>query len=622
MTSDISLELDHDSVRLLRRGSEGEVELGRVPLDQPDTGARLAAIRDQAGGSPLEAAIVLPSSLVLFLDVGDGDDAEVETLLAAKTPCPTDELVIGRAGTMAAAVERATLDEARGFATQHGLQPTAFFVRRPDGGGEVSFPLDPPPLTFRSSRAALPEEAPQQAEATVSSSRPRTTPRAAEIAPATAAQAQAAPAKGAAPRRPTEPPAGSRAAAPAPVTSPVSAARSEAEALTVFGARDREPRRRSSTPLHVAAAVLALAVVLTAFQLFKDAPEDIELVGMGGVVEASLDPIQEDQPDAEVIATAIQNPGAAPAEPTEAAEIDGDAVVADTPGSAPSPAASLPAGTTLADDPAMASLSQPRRPELDLPGPFTRPPPPGTVFDMDERGLVRPSEDGAPTPKGVLVYSGPPAVVPPTPPGEEEPDPQVAGTEDDASLPMSQAESSQPEIVRLRPPARPDTEEPAIVVVAETAAENTPRPLGRPAAIEQVAVTSSGPADAPDFDALARQARTETAAAVLTATRAAEPPPEAPEGQANVAVQPNLPTRASVAERATMSNAIRLERVNLIGVYGSPSDRRALIRLPTGRYVKVQVGDRIDGGRIAAIEASGLEYVKGGQRYALTMPNG
>ncbi|MEC9251008.1 MAG: HAD hydrolase-like protein, partial [Pseudomonadota bacterium] len=51
----------------------------------------------------------------------------------------------------------------------------------------------------------------------------------------------------------------------------------------------------------------------------------------------------------------------------------------------------------------------------------------------------------------------------------------------------------------------------------------------------------------------------------------------------------------------TLRNAINLNRINLIGVYGQPSDRRALVRLSNGRYRKVKVGDRIDGGRVLAI---------------------
>ena len=70
-----------------------------------------------------------------------------------------------------------------------------------------------------------------------------------------------------------------------------------------------------------------------------------------------------------------------------------------------------------------------------------------------------------------------------------------------------------------------------------------------------------------------------------------------------------------------MTDAIRLSQVNLIGVYGAPSSRRALVRLSTGRFVKVGVGDRVDGGRVATIGASELSYVKSGQTHRLTLPS-
>jgi hypothetical protein len=60
--------------------------------------------------------------------------------------------------------------------------------------------------------------------------------------------------------------------------------------------------------------------------------------------------------------------------------------------------------------------------------------------------------------------------------------------------------------------------------------------------------------------------------------------------------------------------------VNLIGIYGKPSSRRALIRLGNGRYQKVKVGDRIDGGHVAAISNSELRYSKGGRNVVLKMP--
>ena len=81
--------------------------------------------------------------------------------------------------------------------------------------------------------------------------------------------------------------------------------------------------------------------------------------------------------------------------------------------------------------------------------------------------------------------------------------------------------------------------------------------------------------------------------------------------------EPSIPTSASVSRQATEENAIRLNRINLIGVFGTPNSRRALVRLSSGRVVRVQVGDRLDGGQVAAIGDSEVRYVKNGRNEVL-----
>ena len=85
---------------------------------------------------------------------------------------------------------------------------------------------------------------------------------------------------------------------------------------------------------------------------------------------------------------------------------------------------------------------------------------------------------------------------------------------------------------------------------------------------------------------------------------------------------PSIPTKASVAKQATFKNAINLSKTNLIGVYGTQSSRYALVRQSNGRYKKVKVGDRLDGGQIAAITATEVRYKKGSKMVTLAMPKG
>jgi hypothetical protein len=46
------------------------------------------------------------------------------------------------------------------------------------------------------------------------------------------------------------------------------------------------------------------------------------------------------------------------------------------------------------------------------------------------------------------------------------------------------------------------------------------------------------------------------------------------------------------------------------------------VRQPNGRFKKVKVGDRFEGGQVAAITESELRYSKGGQMIAMQMPRG
>ena len=119
-------------------------------------------------------------------------------------------------------------------------------------------------------------------------------------------------------------------------------------------------------------------------------------------------------------------------------------------------------------------------------------------------------------------------------------------------------------------------------------------------------------------------------AAVAAAVRASGPEPQqdanlAPEAQDEPEVEaaaPSLPTNASVAKQATVKDALNLSRVALLGIFGTSSGRYAMIRQPGGGVKKVVVGDTLDGGRVAAITATAVQYQKGGRMVTLSLPTG
>ncbi|MEM9851354.1 MAG: hypothetical protein AAF761_05080 [Pseudomonadota bacterium] len=80
------------------------------------------------------------------------------------------------------------------------------------------------------------------------------------------------------------------------------------------------------------------------------------------------------------------------------------------------------------------------------------------------------------------------------------------------------------------------------------------------------------------------------------------------------------PTATTVARAATERTRFSKSRMSLVGVFGTPAARRALVRLPTGRYVKVKAGDRVSGWQVSAIGESSLRIRKGSRNQTLRIP--
>ncbi len=346
--------------------------------------------------------------------------------------------------------------------------------------------------------------------------------------------------------------------------------------------------------------------------------------------------------------------------------------------------ASVDPAVTLGD---ISELPMPSGEVTDLrPDTPADPPPAGTVFDLDARGIVRATPEGAATPSGVVVYAGRPAATPPeiersapaqasdqTPDGAAQPETDaVADTGADAA-PDAQAEDqtdgqpdsafiADPRLATFRPQARPETVSPPDAATdgdadndagltpdadagANTSALAKLRPRLRPDSVvaQAVAVDAAAVAEAlaeATSDADNEEIESDlfenpTSQAVTASLTPARRPKDfgntveqirRKQSETPVATQqvlaPAIPSTASVAKQATERNVLNLRSVNLIGVYGTPNARRALVRLSNGRYKKVKVGDKLDGGSVAAIGDSELRYVKRGKAVVLTMPKG
>ena len=470
---------------------------------------------------------------------------------------------------------------------------------------------------------------------------------------------------------------------------------------------------------------LAIAAALSNYLIaglgWGDAAPEAQTAASDGTSDGTPETVPQTVPDATAPTTTASAPSATetPAVETTATATPSTAPSATAPDAAPAVAETAPPPADLATDPAATAVIEPAPtvegtpatvaaappspeeiilssadqapaasdagalPDLQAqgdppPSAVAAPPPFGTVYQFDDKGLIVPTPEGIRTPEGVLLVAGAPPLKPPARPEGLVPEgllPQtVAAT---AATPVA-AEPffADPALAGARPRARPadlsppPTNSGALIPASAltdpllAAAPNTGlRPAARPQSIveagleaqqAQLAAASlaSGALADPNRSVLAIAVSRRPAArpadmaraveaAVAAAARLPEPAPQpepepqqaatpdiAPEMLAEAesdepeAAMPAVPTRASVAKQATVANVLNLSKLSLIGIYGTPSNRHALVRQSNGRYVKVAVGDRIDGGRVAAITDSELRYQKGGRMLVLEMPQG
>ncbi|MFP1643145.1 hypothetical protein [Pontitalea aquivivens] len=214
-----------------------------------------------------------------------------------------------------------------------------------------------------------------------------------------------------------------------------------------------------------------------------------------------------------------------------------------------------------------------------------------------------------------------------------------ATTGDGAALPADAPVD--PRLAARAPRARPAT---VTNAAAEALAARQATEAALRAASPQAVTLARRPADRPRGIAAAaaaaasiQTAAVEAAVAAAVATPVAAPAPApAPRAAATTAPEEadeldepevtspalKLPTSASVAKQATQANVLNLGKINLIGLYGATKNRRALVRMPNGKFVKVGIGDRLDGGRVTAIGTNQLTYQKNGRNYVLELLKG
>ena len=177
---------------------------------------------------------------------------------------------------------------------------------------------------------------------------------------------------------------------------------------------------------------------------------------------------------------------------------------------------------------------------------------------------------------------------------------------------------SEEEAIASTDPQTPQAPEPAIDMLAQS------RPLIRPQALvaalrakekafEEALNTSIRPK--------IRPALTEIAQSDTLISRLFSALDEGDEANVDSPIA-DEPSSARVSERATLEKGLNLRKVNLLGTYRFGNSRKALILMPNGSKRMVKVGDRLDGGQVAAIDEEELRYIKSGLNIILSMPSG
>ena len=276
-----------------------------------------------------------------------------------------------------------------------------------------------------------------------------------------------------------------------------------------------------------------------------------------------------------------------------------------------------------------------------------------TAADLNRMALL------APAPEGVIIIAGRPDPVPPLrpanaqlpevaevasqPSADLEP-PTVAASEltpgsvglaalelqNSGAMALDSTVVEDGAIVDLRPQLRPqglspavDPGTPDITDITEILAgiETDDATLRFDNSTSLAVVLSPRPDSRPaNFSNAVAAARARLETQQAAAVAAPTPAPAPVTAAAPVPPQNFEPVPGGVARAATQEDAIRLREINLIGVYGRPNARRALVRLNNGRYVRVEVGSALDGGQVTAIGDAALNYVKRGRTYAIELP--
>ncbi len=652
MKPGFALNLTHNGILLLHRVTGGWKVIAEAQPEALEFAQQLSDMRDKAAELEPGAVVcklIIPDTQILYTTTTSPDPLNsrseerqfVENALEGLTPYEVSDLALDwqRDGDSLsiAAIARETLAEAEAFATEHRFNPVSFTAVPGEGSGftrEVFFGETTCAASFM-----LDEEFIEREDQPL-----------VIVKPGTDAPVQSEDATEIANEEP-EPPA-----EPDPTDD------DKEEAIALAGVQSLQPEPEKSGPGLAKIAMLgggAIAAGVLAALWFSQstppAPVPVPIAETPEIAEpeAASEAGPEVETPVETAETDQPAPQPAPVIPTqEDAEdfyaeneiwiLPPDVGQSDT-GNGRVSISAASAGTRgtgnlyiPSHDPATPSFDALALPILNTgttgvqTPQISDPATPGTTFAVNELGLVVPTPEGTENADGIRVFAGrPDYLIPPRPTDEP------TTTESDAEEATGE---EQPDYAGFKPRLRPsdliENHERSIyggLTLAELAER---KPELRPESAQSAPDVDLAPTEFAVATSLIPSARPDDFAAVVAAAQAARAAAQTQSSSGDSAATasasssssgarssgPSIPSSASVARQATIRNAIRLNRLSLVGIYNTGGTRRALMRTRNGRYRRVEVGDRIDGGRVQAIGQNSLQYVKGSRNITMELP--
>ncbi|MEL7464894.1 MAG: hypothetical protein AAFN79_12550 [Pseudomonadota bacterium] len=569
----LAIEFRAEEIALFVLEGTGWREISACRIDAPDLNDRAADMRriaaKRSAAKIPDVDVWLPAQQVAMLEFGATSNPRQTALeaLTASSALTPDELVVdivrhGR-GNVACAAEKIVVEEARHYIRRWGFQPQRVTTRH----GHLAFAAGP---TFgRSDIAPKPEVYVGVAAAALLAvglgwlvlGGPSDDPESAQT--------------------PTEIVA--TEASPPPDQTAALEAASDENAVAATPAEDPVETDDPAAPIEAAAAARSEAI---------SAPE----------------PALKPAPSAPTaIASGDRDNAPRPADLLALS----DAVIAETTtialtriGEAPPTLGGTPAPTTALFEPATL-------PALVLATPFSGAVPPDGPIQMASLG-------DAPSASPIIGSSpetSQPDVAAPESEAAETPldEEPSSAAEDEATPSIAAIDRAVPDDVEARRDLTVSSDPRQATAVEEAedapgpgAVASAPAPAPRPDSLDMTPsgyAVAAAPAPAARPASIRPRPRAQTVAATSAVSRVERGPPAGP----------------GLANAATLRDALQLTEINLLGVFGQPGSRRALLRLGNGDVMRVSRGTVVDGWVVSRIEAASMRITRGGEARTLQL---